>query len=127
MHRDAAFWGADAECFDPDRFLPERSAERHPWAFVPFSGGPRNCMGIKHANLSVRIMLAHLLRSFRLSSRLRLEDVRIKMDITSKVVNKKAVWLERRHFPADLRSMDEENASIRKKNDRTTTERRQRQ
>jgi cytochrome P450 len=64
-HRNPAHW-PDPEAFDPDRFLPERAAGRPRYAYLPFGGGRRRCIGYYLALLELRLIVAMVVRRFRL-------------------------------------------------------------
>ncbi len=64
-HRIARVW-PNPEGFDPDRFLPGEEAKRPKFSYFPFSGGPRVCIGSGFAILESQIILATILKRFRL-------------------------------------------------------------
>ncbi|WP_033212318.1 cytochrome P450 [Kitasatospora phosalacinea] len=66
-HRHPAHW-EDPERFDPERFAPEREAARHRYAWFPFGGGPRACIGQHFSMLESVLALAVLLREFELTA-----------------------------------------------------------
>jgi len=62
-HRDPAQW-ENAEAFDPDRF--DRHAAVPAFTYVPFGGGPRNCIGATFAQIEAKVVLARLFQRTRL-------------------------------------------------------------
>lgn len=83
LHRNETIY-PNATVFDPDNFLPERQANRHYYAFIPFSAGPRSCVGRKYAMLKLKVILSTVLRQFRVYSDMTEEQFRLQADIILK-------------------------------------------
>jgi cytochrome P450 len=66
LHRHPAFW-SDPEEFRPQRFAGIDAKERHRFAFLPFSVGPRHCIGENMAMFEMLVHLNRMVRSFRLT------------------------------------------------------------
>jgi cytochrome P450 len=63
-HRHPAFWERP-DVFDPERFAPERAAGRHRFAYFPFGGGPRLCIGNQFALTEAQLILATILPRYQ--------------------------------------------------------------
>ncbi|EFJ28073.1 hypothetical protein SELMODRAFT_94541 [Selaginella moellendorffii] len=65
LHQDKELWGDDAGQFNPDRFKDGISRScKHPNAFMPFSFGPRVCVGQSFAMIEAKVILAMILQRF---------------------------------------------------------------
>jgi cytochrome P450 len=65
MHRKSNLW-PDPERFDPERFAPPAAAGRHRFAYLPFGGGPRICIGNSFAMAEALVILAAVAQRYRL-------------------------------------------------------------
>jgi cytochrome P450 len=63
LHRHPSHW-PNPEGFDPDRFLPEAVAARPRYTYLPFGGGPRQCIGVNFALYEAKLVLATLLQRY---------------------------------------------------------------
>lgn len=66
LHRSKEVWGADADQFRPERFSKEGAKGRHPFAYMPFSIGERNCIGRNLALVEAKVVLGTVLQRWNL-------------------------------------------------------------
>ncbi|XP_055377881.1 probable cytochrome P450 313a4 [Condylostylus longicornis] len=85
MQREKAIWGENALTYYPDHFLPENLKSIHTFAFSPFTRGIRTCIGSKYAMLSIKTMLAKILRNYRFETDYKLDDIQFVEDVTLKM------------------------------------------
>lgn len=68
VQRHPDFW-VEPERFDPDRFAPQHAKAHNTWAYLPFSAGPRICIGNMFSLVETVILIAQLLNRFEVEVR----------------------------------------------------------
>nr|XP_054761058.1 cytochrome P450 3A8-like [Lytechinus pictus] len=64
IHHNPEYW-PEPEKFDPERFNKSEREKRHPYSYLPFGSGPRNCVGMRFALMETKMAVCRLLQKFR--------------------------------------------------------------
>merc|ERR1712029_984484 len=67
VHHDPSIW-SEPETFQPERFLNEEGSSIKPCSWLPFGGGPRQCIGERFAMVEMKIAMTKLLSKFSIEA-----------------------------------------------------------
>lgn len=93
IHHDPKIY-PQPEVFDPSRFDPEEVRKRHPFSYLPFGEGPRNCIGERFGKMQVKVGIAYLIRDFKFN---RLDKTQVPLKFSNRtflITTQKGIHLQ---------------------------------
>lgn len=97
ISRRKEYFGPTAHQFDPNRFSDENIKKLSATTNIPFSYGPRNCIGMYHAQVGLKLYIAHLVRNYRITTFYKsMEELRPLFNVGLRLADKHMIKLERR-------------------------------
>ncbi|XP_037937478.1 probable cytochrome P450 313a4 [Teleopsis dalmanni] len=96
LHRRTDIWGPNADEFEPERFSVENYGKKQKNAYIPFSKGPRNCIGRRYAMFSMKVLLCGLVRNYKFETDFKFEDLRCTQKLSLRYIVEPELRLYRR-------------------------------
>ncbi|XP_077512103.1 cytochrome P450 4V2-like [Amblyomma americanum] len=95
LHRNPEYY-KDPDMYIPERFLTPEVRNRHPFSYIPFSGGPKNCLGQRFAHMEAKTLLAKVLRKYTMESTRPVSQLRITYELILKARGGLRIWFRER-------------------------------
>ncbi|KAF2902222.1 hypothetical protein ILUMI_03964 [Ignelater luminosus] len=97
LQRSAKYWEKPNE-FYPEHFSPHLVAQRHPYAFLPFSAGARSCPGQLFAYVAIKTVAVAILQQYIIEADGTLQDIKLKADISIRPINNFKIRIRKRNI-----------------------------
>uniref|UniRef100_A0A3B3CRR5 Cytochrome P450 3A n=1 Tax=Oryzias melastigma TaxID=30732 RepID=A0A3B3CRR5_ORYME len=92
IHRDPEIW-PEPEEFKPERFSKENKEKIDPYTYMPFGVGPRNCIGMRFALVSMKLALVEILQKYSFTV-CKETEIPVELDIQGLIAPKRAIHLK---------------------------------